>query len=109
MSRSTKSVFNNIQVNGTMTYVKRKIKNSQQPGELNLPNARHIIFLFFSWKDWESSRKFFAQQNGLVLFSTTLCYPLQWMLSNQVAGQDIKVNCTMILGGEESGWEVKYT
>ena len=39
----------------------------------------------------------------------TLCYPLQWMLSNQVAGQDIKVNCTMILGGEESGWEVKYT
>ena len=35
MSRSTKSVFNNIQVNSTMTYIKRKSKNSQQPGELN--------------------------------------------------------------------------
>ena len=35
MIRSTKSVFNNIQVNGTMTFIKRKTKNSQQPGELN--------------------------------------------------------------------------
>lgn len=35
MRRSAKPVFNNIQVNGTMTYITRKIKNSQQLGEFN--------------------------------------------------------------------------
>lgn len=52
-----------------MTYIKRKIKNSQQPGDLTLPDASHVIILL-PWKDCESSRKFLAQQKGLELYYT---------------------------------------
>lgn len=98
MSRSTKPVFNNIQVNGTLTYLKGRLKilNSL----VNLTNAGNVIFLL-SWNDWDSSRKFLAQRNGLVF------YCLFTVDSRSSYSIGLKGQLYPILEGGESGWEVK--